>query len=53
MVRLRLGLHLGPFVITSDSRPRPRVHWGPRDWGFAVLLALAPVAGLALGRWLS
>lgn len=51
MLRLRLGLRLGPFVVTSDSRRRRRVRWEARDRLFAVALALAPFAGVALGWW--
>jgi hypothetical protein len=52
MVRLRLGLHVGPFIVTSGP-PRPRVPFmpGPLLIGLAVPVAVA--AGVALAWWLS
>jgi hypothetical protein len=52
MLRLRLALRVGPFVLTSGP-PRPRTPFmaGPLLLGLAVPVAL--VLGAALAWWLS
>jgi hypothetical protein len=55
MVRLRLGLRVGPFVLTSgppgSRRPRVPFMAGPLLIGLAVPAAMA--AGVLLAWWLS
>lgn len=53
MLRVRLGLRLGPFLVTSSPRRRPRV---PSVPGVTAVVLAAPFAvalGIVLAWWWS